>query len=100
MPATANRAPSQTTSTTKNPGSADLGGVEQRLQPADLDAGLAHPLGLAGVAVVEDPLAADAAQHPQPGDDVGGEVGEVAHHLAVPQAAALQRPEQRRDRAA
>ena len=38
------------------------------------------------------------AQHPQPGDDVGGEVGEVAHHLALGEVAALQRLEQRAER--
>ncbi len=46
---------------------------------------------------MEDPLAADAAQHPQPADDVGGEVRQVAHHLALGQVAALQRLEQRPD---
>ena len=50
------------------------------------------------VAVVEDLLAADAAQHPQPADDVGGGVGQRRPSSAAGAALrALQRLEQRAD---
>ena len=71
--------------------------VEHRLQLGHLDAGPPGGLRLAAVAVVEDLLAADPAQHSQPTHDVVGGVGEVARQLALAGAAALQRREQRPD---
>ena len=62
--------------------------VEHRLQPSDLYAGLSGGLRLTPVAVVEDLLAADAAQHTKPADDVAGGVGELAHEVALVGAAA------------
>ena len=87
-PCTAYRAPSQTTTTTKTPGQEDLERVQHGLDARHLDAGPAGVLRLAAVAVVEDLLAADAAQHPEPADDVGGGVGQLAHQVALVGAAA------------
>ena len=48
--------------------------------------------GLLLVAAQEGLLAADAAQHPQPGDGVGAERGQPAGLLALEGLPALQRP--------
>jgi hypothetical protein len=81
----------------EHPGQEHLQPVEDGLQPRDLDTGPPGGLRLAHVAVVEDLLAADAPQHPEPADDVRGGVGEVPHQVALVGTAAVQRPQQRRD---
>ena len=54
-------------------------------------------LRLAAVPAAEGGLAADAAQHPQPRDDVGGPVGQLALQVAVGPLAPVQRPQQASD---
>ena len=61
----------------------------------DLVSGLPQGVGVAPVGAVEPGLAADAAQHAQARDDVGGALGDVADALAVGLLAVLEPGEQR-----
>ena len=70
--------------------------VERRLWQGHPDTGTADFLRAAPVAVEEDPLAADAAQHPQAGDGVGPDRGQPAHLLPLLALARLERPDHRR----
>ena len=64
-------------------GQQHLGGVERGLDAGDAAADAAHLLGLLGIPAQEGVLAADAAQHPQPGDGVGAEPDEQAGLLPL-----------------
>jgi hypothetical protein len=67
-----------------------LRGVQRSLDAGDPQADRPHPLGLLLVSAQEGLLAADAAQHPQPGDRVGAERREVSGLLALQGLPALQ----------
>jgi hypothetical protein len=61
-------------------------------------AGVPDPLRLGVVPAGEQLLAADAAQHPQPADDVDGVSAQLRLLVAQPRLPVVQRPQQRGDR--
>ena len=72
----------------EEPRDEDLCCVERRLRERDADAGVADLLRAVAIAVVERLLAADPAQHPQPGGGVRPERRQLADLLALDPAAA------------
>ena len=64
-------------------GQEDLARLEARLGAGDVDAGAPHQLVLALVVVVEDVLATDPAQDPQPRHGVGGLSGQSTGRFAL-----------------
>ncbi|GAA2813050.1 hypothetical protein GCM10019017_68560 [Streptomyces showdoensis] len=64
-------------------GQQHLDGRDDRPHPGAVHGGLAHLLGGGPVAAEEQLLAADAAQHAQPGHGVGGQLGGPARLLAL-----------------
>ncbi len=75
----------------------ELGALQSGVHRRHPHSGSPHPLGLLAVAVGEDLLAADAAQHPEARDDVGGPGGEVTLEVALLVLPPVQGPEQRAD---
>ena len=67
----------------EEPGYEDLGRVKGRLRKRNADAGLPHLLRAVPVAVEERVLAADPAQHAQPGGGVRAESGQLPDLLAL-----------------
>ena len=78
-------------------GQEHLGRVERRLRQGHPDAGAADLLRAPPVAVEEDALAADPAEHAQAGDRVGPDRGQLAHLLALLPLARLERPDHERE---
>ena len=95
VPSSARRALSQVTSTRKMLGSSTWAASRVACGDATWTPARSSSRGPGAVAVQERRLAADAAQHPQPGDRVGAERGQLAGDLTLVVLAALQRPQQR-----
>ena len=80
-------------------GGAGADGGEQGLRGGDPHSRVAHAGGGLGVAGGVDVLAADAAQHAQAGDDVGGRSGQAALLLALDGHAPVERLDEGADQA-
>ena len=79
----------------EQPGEQHAGRLHERLPDPGRGSGLPGPLRLVRVVAGEGVLAADAAQDPQPGDDVGRHPGQVGRAGPLDLLAALQRGQQR-----
>ena len=79
----------------EEPGHEDLGGVEGRLRQRNADACLSHLLRAVPVAVEERLLAADPAQHAQPGGGVRAESGQLPDLLPLLGLPSLERLDDR-----
>ena len=95
VPSSARRALSQVTSTRKMLGSSTWAASRVACGDATWTPAFSSSRGPGAVAVQEGRLAADAAQHPQPGDRVGAERGQLAGDLALDVLPPLQRAQQR-----